>query len=256
MAANRTTPNWLRIYSDGYDLSGYSRGIGPLVWNFDEAEFMALSDPVKGRLPTMANMTPSAINAYLDNTPTSGLHVTHQTPGVRTIIAVFGMQAEPVAGDICYMGKYLQTGYEAAQDNGGITVTMPFAAGWDAYSQIGYANPWGYLLHAKGAETGANTGGGIDPANWGASTAFGGYLVYQVFSGDGTATIKIDDSANNSAFTALSGATSGVIDCSSPTKGLIALSKTATVRRYLRWQLTLGTATTVNFALAFVRAFA
>ena len=38
-----------------------------------------------------------------------------------------------------------------------------------------------------------------------------------------------------------------------PASGMVAISTTATVRRYLRWQISLGTATTATFALAFIR---
>ena len=108
------------------------------------------------------------------------------------------------------------------------------------------------MLHTKSAETAANsaTGAGID--NGAASTA-GGYLAFMGFAGNGTATISIDDSADDSSYSALSGATSGELDFSSVQFGLVALGTTATVRQYLRWQLALNTATTVTFALAFVR---
>ena len=80
-------------------------------------------------------------------------------------------------------------------------------------------------------------------------------MVYQVLAGNGTATISIDNSANNSAFTALSGATTGSINCAVVQHGIVALGVTATVRRYLRWQIALGTATSVTFALSFHRAY-
>jgi hypothetical protein len=38
-----------------------------------------------------------------------------------------------------------------------------------------------------------------------------------------------------------------------PCAGLVALSPTADVRRYLRWQLALTTLASIDFALAFVR---
>ena len=78
-------------------------------------------------------------------------------------------------------------------------------------------------------------------------------MTWQVFAGDGTATISVDDSADDNTYGALSGATSGEIDFSSPSSGFVALATTATVKRYIRWQLSLNTANTVTFALAFVR---
>jgi hypothetical protein len=80
--------------------------------------------------------------------------------------------------------------------------------------------------------------------------------MYQVFAGNGTATLKVQDAATNTnpSFADLSGATSGSVNCATPSAGVVAISTTATVRQYLRWQIVFGTATTVTFALAFVRA--
>jgi len=77
--------------------------------------------------------------------------------------------------------------------------------------------------------------------------------MYQVLAGDGDATIIVEDSSTlvDGNFAQLM--TSGLVDCSSPTSGVVALANTATVKAYTRWQLTLGTANTVTFALAFMR---
>lgn len=56
------------------------------------------------------------------------------------------------------------------------------------------------------------------------------------------------------AFAALSGATSGSIDASvTPVSGMVALGVTAAVRRYTRWQLAFGTATTATFVCGLIR---
>jgi len=133
-----------------------------------------------------------------------------------------------------------------------MAVNIPFGA-WDVANLIDYEKPWGVLVHANGAETAVNSAAGIDDR--GAATAACGYLVYQVFAGNGTATVKVQDAAINSdgSFSDLSGATSGVTDFSTPAAGIVAIGTTATVRQYLRWQIVLGTATTVTFALSFCR---
>jgi hypothetical protein len=69
-------------------------------------------------------------------------------------------------------------------------------------------------------------------------------------------TLKVQDAATNSngSFSDLSGATSGSITAAvTPQSGMVALGTTATVRRYLRWQLVFGTATTCSFTAAFIR---
>ena len=248
----RTLYPYCRFYADGYDLSGYTRQFGPLVWEYEEYESTALTDGSKNVLVGHPTISPQVLNGILDNTATVGLHIVASTAGVeRTVMIPIGDRAAPAAGDPVFCGQFPQKDYKMEGD-GIVHASVNFGPWSTSADSLLYDQPWGLLLLAKSAKTAANsaTGAGID--NGAASTA-GGYLVYQVFSGDGTATISIDDSADDSSYSALSGATSGEIDFSNPTAGLVALGKTATVRRYLRWQLSLNTASSVTFALAFVR---
>lgn len=250
--AGRTVNRWTRVYVDGYDLSGYARSIGPLAVEFDTPDLTAnLSDGVMGTLPNQANITPGELNGVLDNTATSGIQAVLSTAGTyRTVMVPIGMRAAPAAGDPVFMGVFEQLSYQANEDGGAMVVNIP----WGGYevTQVGnYTKPWGLLLHPLSAATGANSA--TADVNNGAASAAGGYMMYQVTAGDGTATISIDDSADDSSYSALSGATTGVIDCSTVKYGVVALGTTATVRQYLRWQIALGSANTVTFALAFVR---
>ena len=251
--SGRTVGKHSRIYIDGYDMSGYSKAIGSLTWSFDVSEQAALSDAVKNGLPGHATISPGVLSAFLDNTATSGLHVVlNGGTGNRTVMIPLGMRAAPVAGDPVFAGQFEQLDYIATGDdyvNAAVTL-----GGWSGRaSSLGYEKPWGTLLHAYGAETAANTANSGLSSDKATASALGGLLVYHVFSGDGTATISVDDSADNSSWLALSGATTGELDCSSVQHGLVPLGTTATVRRYLRWQISLNTATTVTFALAFIR---
>ncbi len=254
MATGRTTWHRQRTYVGGYNLSGYTSQLGPLTWEYEEASFAAQSDEARGYLPGRVAISPGALNGVFDNTATSGLHVVTGTPGVsRVILAPIGIRAAPAAGDPAFCGRFQQRDYKAAVEGELVTATLTFDE-WDAANLIGYDKPWGVLLHALGAETGANTASGVDDNQ--AATSLGGYLVYQIiaYQGTGSATISVDDSANNTDWAALSGATTGAIaHTAMPTAGIVALGKTATVRRYLRWQLSLSTLTSVTFALAFVR---
>lgn len=251
MATGRTLLKWTQVFMDGYALCGYGRSIGPLKQEYQEADLTGWCNDVMGYLPNQASLGIGEYNGVLDTTATVGLHAVLGTPGTyRNIMVPIGIRGTVAAGDPVYMGRFEQLAYQAAEDGGAMVVNIPFGE-WDAAGMINYSKPWGVMLHANSAATAANTSAGIDDR--GAATAAGGWLMYQVTAGDGTATISIDDSANNSDWTALSGATSGSIDCSSVQHGIVALGTTATVRRYLRWQIALGTANTVTFALAFVR---
>lgn len=253
MTTGRTVAKHTRVYIDGYDMSGYARAVGPLMQSYDEVDLTVFTDAIKGILPAHATLGIGTLNGVMDNTATSGLHVVMNAPGtIRTVMIPVGMNATPAQGDPVYTGQFEQQGYYAEGDPA--YVSIPFGTTSEAASTLLYDKPWGWLLHAKGAEIGANSATGIDDNA--AATAKGGYMCYQVFSGDGTATIKVQDAAVNAdgSFADLSGATTGSIDCSSVKYGIVAIGRTATVRRYLRWQVALGTASTVTFALAFVRA--
>ena len=256
MATGRTVPKWVRFYMAGYDMSGYSRTVGPLKWEYEEAELTAyMADVVKGYLPNRASISCGTLNGIFDNTATSGLHVIASTVATSEVVMIpIGIRAAPAAGDPVFMGEFIQLGYQAEESGGAVFANVPFGE-WDVANLLSHGRnkPWGALIHAKAARTAANTAVGID--DYGSATALGGYMMYQVFAGDGTATISMEDAATNSdaQFAALTGATTGELDCSAVQKGIVDLTATRDVRRYLRWQLSLNTANTVTFALAFCR---
>lgn len=251
----RTTSVWTRVYDNGYDVSGYTRSISPLQWEFETAEEQTLADSIKGGLPGLATIGVGTINATFDNTDTIGMHVLNNTPGsLHTLMIPIGFRAAPALGDPCFVGEFEHKSYMT--DNGGVMTNATLAFENSIRRAQNYPIPWGWLLHPKGAETAVNTSTGWDEPTAAATTS-GGYMCYQVFAGDGTATIKVQDAATNSnpSFSDVSGLTTGSINCSTPKHGMVALATTATVRRYTRWQIVLGTATTVTFALAFVRGY-
>lgn len=260
--AGRTVNRWVRVYIDGYDMSGYSRTIGPLQTEFEEADLTAqMGDAVRGYLPNLCMMSPGTLNAIFDNTATTGLHVVASSvESERVITVAFGDKAAPAIGVPTYSGQFMQAGYQASEDGGAITATIPFGA-WEGASVIGYEKPWGNLLHTLSAATAANSSGsGVDQT--GASSAKGGFMIYHVTTASAaghTATIKVQHSADevDGNYADLGGCTTGVIDVgTAPISGIKATTtKTTTVNRYLRWQIVLGTATSVTFALSFVRGF-
>jgi len=253
MATGRTHAKHWRVYASGYDLSSHTLTFGPLTETYSDEGVATLTDAVKGTLPGRATIGIGTLNGVFDNTATTGLHIVAGTTAKRVVMAAGGIRTAPAAGDPVFAGEFEQLGYHAiTNDDGIVTVSIPFGASSAAASSLAYGRPWGRLLHALSAATAANsaTGAGVD--NAAASTA-GGFFVYQVTAGDGTATLSVDDSADDSSYSALSGATSGELDMTSRQSGIVALGTTATVKRYLRWQVSLNTATTVTFASAFVR---
>lgn len=252
MGTGRTSLKHCRFYADGYDLSGDARDFGPLNWSFEGEAMAGLNWDVVGSLLGQAEIQIGMLNGIF-NSDSDALHeVMNAANAERVVLAPIGIRAAPAAGDPAFCGKFAQKNYMGVPGSVMVTASMEFDKQYPA--SLNYGIPWGVLLHAKGNETGVNSGTGVDGV---AATTEGGFMIYQIFSvtgASGSVVISVDDSANNSDFLALSGATSGSISKASvPCAGIVQLGVTATVRRYLRWQIALTTLTGVNFALAFVR---
>lgn len=249
---SRTHNKHVRVYVNGYDLSGYSRQIGPLAQVFDASADAAMSDGCKNVTIGQADIQAGTLNAFLDS-DTAGLYALSSSgTGTKNLLVAIGQSAAPAAGDPVFAWKMEQTAYTAEGGGGFVAATLPFG-GASYASTLTYSKPWGVLLHASGAETAVNTATGLDGT---AQTTAGGIFVYHLLSSNGTVTLKAQDASTNTnpSFSDLSGATSGEIDATTtPASGMIALSTGATVKRYTRWQLVFGTATTATFVAALIR---
>lgn len=251
----RTHSKWVRPYIDGYSWCGQTKSVGVLGTNYDAPNDSALCDNIKNIVLGQGTITVGAINAFFAPTGTSSGFHDYFNGGnsySRNLLVGVGVNAEPTAGNPMFAWTLAQKNYQMNAD-GFVMASMEFdpsATGVVTY----YSNGWGILLHGESAETAVNTATGVD--DFGSATTKGGMFAYQILSSDGTVTVKAQDAATNSngSFSDLSGATSGVVDATTtPVSGQIALSTTATVRRYLRWQIVLGTATTVTFVCGVVR---
>jgi len=256
----RTHNRHIRAYLDGVDVSGYARQVGALNWTFDAEADAALTDEVKNILIGKCDIQAGPINAFLDN-DAAGLFALAGAGtldhGTRNLMVPIGANAAPAQGDHVFAWKFEQVAYAAEQGSGFVAVNLPL--GGASYAGVlNYKKPWGRLLYAKAARTsasGANTAIGID--DYGAGPpSLGGIFIYHLFSSNGTVTLKAQEADTNldGSFADLTGATSGSIDASvTPKHNMVALSPTAAIKRYLRWQIVFGTATTCTFVQAFIR---
>ena len=113
---------------DGYDMSGYSRSIGPLTWNYPTADLTVLNDAIRGGLPDTPEISPGTLNGIFDNTETSGLHVVANAAGVtRDIMVAIGILAAPAQGDPVFVCQANQLGYMGGEDAGAMIATRPAA---------------------------------------------------------------------------------------------------------------------------------
>ena len=143
------------------------------------------------------------------------------------------------------IGKQINYDWSRGQD-GSLSGTVQVLAN-------GYAGDWGDMLTTgKQTFTGAANGASIDYTT--ATTAFGAVAYLQVFSFAGTsATFVVADSADNSAFTAITGLTFTAV--TGRTDQRLATAVGATIRRYVRIQVT-GTFSSCVAAVSFTKFLA
>jgi len=117
----------------------------------------------------------------------------------------------------------------------------------------GYGIEWGQQLTAGlRTDSAATNGTGLDTL---ASAAFGGQAYLQVSAFTGTdVTVKIQDSADNVSFADVAGFNFTQITGGAPLAERIALSNTATLRRYLRAStVTTGGFTSLTFSVNVIK---
>jgi len=248
----RTHNKHLRAYVDGYDLSGYERQVAPMSVVYDTSPDSAFTDESKNIILGHPTVTMQSLDGFLDNDAAGKFAIASAGVGTRNVMVAIGANAAPAMGDPVFAWEFEQNFYNVEQGDGFVAASLGLG-GASYASKLTYSKPWGVLIAPKAAQTAVNASTGYDGA---AATSLGGIFVYHLFSSDGTVTLKLQDAASNvdGSFSDLTGATSGSVDASaSPKSGMVALGTTATVRRFLRWQLVFGTAATATFSIAFIR---
>ena len=251
---SRTHKKHTRVYLDGNDMSSHAMDIGPLAWTAPPEGQTALTDAVQGFFPGVNIIGIGTLNTIFDNTAVTGSQIVLKTIGGKRVVSTaIGMGAAPVSGDPVFAGEFEQKDFKATPE-GMVTASIEFEPSARATSLL-YARPWGNVIHAKGAETAANTGES-DHENEAGQTTAGGFMVWHLFSADGTGTVTMsieDDQATDGAYTSL--VSSGAIDASTdPIAGVVPLGLGVTVDTFLRWQIAFGgNTTTATFFLSFHR---
>lgn len=142
-------------------------------------------------------------------------------------------------------GTFRQLTYDPTRGtDGSLTIGVSLAGN-------GFGLDWGRQLTAgKRTDSAATSPAtGVDFTD--VTTLFGWQAMLQVFAFTGTSvTVTLQDSADNSAFTSLTGG--GFTAATGATSQRIAGGRTATVRRYVR-AITTGTFSNAVFAVAFNR---
>lgn len=228
-----------QLYIDGVNLSGDIGSLGRIGGGPAALEVTAID---KSAIERVGGLRDGAVEfsawfnkaAGQEHLTLRGLPYTDRTVSYLRGQAIGGAGA-------CMVAKQVNYDPTRGQD-GSLTLATSCQAN-------GFGLEWGVQLTAGiRTDTTATNGTSLDNA---ASTAFGGQFYLQVFSVTGTSvTVKIQDSADNSSFADLSGAS--FVAATGAGAQRIAIANNATVRRYLRVATT-GTFTNAKFAVVAVR---
>jgi hypothetical protein len=223
------------FYVDGYDLSGDINSLGSISCPLATEENTGIDKFAverkglahDGHMDWIAYFNASAGQAHpkLSALPTADVVASY----FHTTVL-----GNPVAA---LVGK--QIGYDGNRSDSG-SLRMNCSAEANAFGL-----DWGRSLTAgKRTDTTATNGSSIDTT---ASVSFGAQAYLHVFAFTGTSvTVKIQDSADNSSFTDVTGLT--FTAATGQTSQRLATSRTATIRRYIR-AVTTGTFSNAVFAV-------
>lgn len=256
----RTLERYTRVYVDGYDMSGYSRSIGPLEWTFPEITQKSFLDEAAGVLLDTPKISPGTLNAIFDDTADVGIHAALKDAGVsRDVLVALGQLAAPAQGDPVFMGAFGHNGYQISGSSGDLILACPFVKSMPDIAML-YEQPWGVLLHGDITETGdsevLNTAIGID--DHGSSTSKGGWMMLHLISAtSGFAfgiLIEHADTNENASFEAIAGLyKDGLTDSDNHSSWIVQIDPDVEIKRYLRWQAAFSGSGSAEFILGFVR---
>lgn len=237
-----------RLYVGGYDISGDVTELS-LGTPMATLETTGIDKSAKERIfGHRDGMLDSTAWFNPENVSTIQEHAVYSTLPTADVPSM-GVLAPPAIGTdaFCLAGKQINYDPKRAADG-----TFIFAVSMQANQ---YGGEHGKLLTVgKRTDSAATNGTALDQTT--VSTAFGWQAYLQIFAFAGTdVTVKLQDSADNSTFADLAGASFAQITSTTPgAQRLQSASATATVRRYVRAStITTGGFTNLVFAVAFVR---
>jgi hypothetical protein len=242
---------WVRMYVDGVDISGYVNSFGSLGVVRETTDVSSIIAVIKNITLGRPAITAGPINSIIDASAGSP-QMQFSAVAERYIAILFGSNREPVADDLMFAWKMAQSSFVTA---GGNSLGVNFNFDGAASGMVAYGNPWGRIVLPKSTKTAANSSDTNIVSPTGSATTHGGLFVYHLFSSDGAVTLSLEGSTNGTgSWTAVEGATSGSINASSTPKfGIAEMATNYTVKKYIRWQLDLGSSSTATFMLGLIR---
>jgi len=231
-----------------------SVGKAGIDYDFDDTAAYCWS--VKGGLLDQGNLTLGPINMSIDTATASTGAVIHDdlaaiNGGPIVAALAVGIRELPVIGSPCFCFEGSLKSYVSSPAGGMVMATATFVADNPAAAPLKYAQPWGVVLHPLGAETAANAST-ADVVDNGAATTNGGYVLLVVtdIAVDGAPAIFIEESADGTTYTPLTGAS---ISPTSEGAWIAQVAPGTTIKQFTRWQFDPDGASAATFFMAFVR---
>ena len=232
-----------RLLVGGFDLSGDTQAMKSVsgsqavidVTGIDKSAHERIGGRRDGHIEWTSHFNTSAGQAHpaLSALPTSDVQVSYLRG------AVLGNPAASIVAK--------QIGYNGTRNAAGaVTFDVSCMAN-------GYGLEWGNQLTAglRSDVTATSPATGFDQTLVSSSFGWQAYLHVTAITGT-SATVTIQDSADNSTFAALAGGSAFTAATGATSQRIVSSSPTATVRRYVR-AITTGTFTLATFAVIFVR---
>lgn len=228
-----------RLFVDGYDLSG---DIGSLSKIGGGPAALEVTDITQSAPERVGGLRTGeiAFQSWFNKATGQAHPVLSLIPTVDTQVSYLrniGI-GSPMASQISK-----QIGYDPTRGADG-SLSLAISA-----QSNGYGIEWGrQLTIGKRTDTTATSGASLDTL---ASASFGGQFYFHLFAFTGTSvTIKIQDSADDSNWLDVASATTAALTAIGAVR--VALSNTATIRRYVR-VTTVGTFSNAVFAVNMIK---
>lgn len=231
----KTTGLGDNLYVGGYDLSGDIQSLGTVHGGPAALDFTGITKFAFERQGGVRDGSMEVTSFF--NAAANQAHPVLGAMPTADVVMTYCRGTTLGNAAACLNAK--QVGYDPTRDDAGnLTLKVEGQAN-------GYGLEWGLQLTAGlRTDTAATNGTSVDT---GASAAFGGQAYLQLMAFSGTdVTIKIQDSANNSAFTDVTSLAFTAITTGTRQTQRIAIGNTATIRRYVR----VATVTTGGFSSA------
>ena len=217
-----------RLYAQNYDISGDIGAIDSISMSRAQLDVTGLDKDFFERLPGIGDASIN-FSGYFNNVNAHAL-LSGMGTGAKVVTATFGTAiSSPTASISASQESYNTT----RGPDGALTIQSAFT------SYAGYGVEWGHLLTAGGTVSATGTATSTDDNTAASANGASAYLhVLSVTAG--TVTVTIQDSADNAAFTAVSGL--AFTATAAGTAERVATAAGAAIARYTRYNVAGGTA--------------